>query len=200
MSPPGYSFSGISLDLAPNAPDSSWSTASPMLVARRELAAVTVNGKIYAIGGFSSGHLASVEEYSESTDSWSFVASMPTPRSQLSAVVVGQKIYAIGGSNGVFLDTVEEYNPATDSWTTRSPMLTARDRLATVVVDGKILAIGGHNGAALTTVEEYDPATDTWSVMPSLPASNSEGTRHTGHGIASPPSGDAPPHGCDSRP
>lgn len=182
--PPGYTFSGISLVPEGVLPDEPlWSYVPPMLVARGELAAAATNGKIYAIGGFSSGHLASVEEYSESTNSWSFRAPMPTPRSQLSAVVVDQKIYAIGGFDGGFLGTVEVYDPTQDSWSARAPMPTPRRLHTMVVVSGRILAIGGHNGAALTTVEEYDPATDTWATKPPMPGLNSEGAAASLNGI-----------------
>src|SRR5687767_7369645 len=74
VSPPGYSYSGISLNATP------WSAASPMLVARVDLAAASVNGRIYAIGGYNynAGYLSSVEEYFPESDTWTFRTPMPT--------------------------------------------------------------------------------------------------------------------------
>ncbi|MHC4192469.1 MAG: LamG-like jellyroll fold domain-containing protein [Planctomycetota bacterium] len=74
-----------------------------------------VNGKIYAIGGFTTrdNHLSPVEEYDPLTDTWTRKADMPTARSGLSTSAVNGKIYAIGGwvGSSTVLSTVEEYDP-----------------------------------------------------------------------------------------
>jgi len=174
--PPGYTYSGISLPTDPGAPDTpTWTVASTMLVARRELAAASVNGKVYAIGGYNAGYLSSVEAYSPESDTWTFRTPMPTARARIAAVVVGQLVYVIGGYDGAYLGTVEVYDPTTDTWSSRTSMPTARGLLTAVVVDGKVLAMGGHNGGALNVVEEYDPVLDSWNTLPSLPGVNSEG-------------------------
>jgi N-acetylneuraminic acid mutarotase len=169
--PPRYSSSGLTVWAFGDTP---WSSAAPMLVARQELAAAVVSGKIYAIGGYGAGYLASVEEYSPETNSWTFRASMSTPRAELDVGVVDQKIYAIGGQDGAYLNMVEVFDPAMNIWSSRTPMPTPRDRHTTAVVNGKILVMGGYNGVALATVEEYDPASDTWTTKAPLPAPNAE--------------------------
>ena len=153
----------------------SWDTKASMPTARGALAAVAVNGKIYAIGGqYSDGsniyYLSTNEEYDPSTDSWTTKASMPTARSVLAAAAVNGKIYAIGGYRpSSYLSTNEEYDPSTDSWTTKASMPTARPYLAAAAVNGKIYAIGGHNGSSLSTNEEYNPSTDSWTTKASMP-------------------------------
>jgi len=139
----------------------SWRKVADMPTARYALAAATVNGKIYAIGGRPLD-VGIVEEYDPSTDGWRRVADMPTARVDLAAAMVDGKIYVIGGYDGSRLRTVEEYDPKTDSWRMLAAMPTARNYLAAASVDGKIYAIGGivaGNGGrvSLNTVEEYTP-------------------------------------------
>jgi N-acetylneuraminic acid mutarotase len=147
-----------------------------MPTARTNLAAATVGGSIYAIGGSGNrgGVLNTLETYDTSTGAWTTAASMPTPRSDLAAAVVNGIVYAIGGQTvngvtGVALNTVEAYNPASNSWSTAASMPTPRWDLAVVAVNGKIYAIGGggnnsnnYNGL-VNTVEVYDPSTNAWS-------------------------------------
>ena len=141
------------------------------------LAAVTVNGVIYAIGGISAqsgAMLNTLEAYDPVSNTWSTKASMPTARADLAAVVVNGLIYAIGGgnfsANPNTLNAMEVYDPASDTWTTKSSMPTARFSLGAVVMNGLIYAIGGEATCtlavgSLTTavVEIYDPSSDTWS-------------------------------------
>jgi N-acetylneuraminic acid mutarotase len=82
------------------------------------LATATVNGKIYAIGGYDSASsiLSAVEEYDPVTNQWTGKAPMPTPRAQLTTAEIGGHIYAIGGvtdisSPATAVATVEEYRP-----------------------------------------------------------------------------------------
>ena len=76
-----------------------------MPTAKYRLAAVTVNGKIYATIGPA---VSTVEVYDPASNTWSAAAPMPTARSSLTAATVKGKIYAIGGANGsVYLNTVE---------------------------------------------------------------------------------------------
>lgn len=184
VAPPGYTYTGVSLYVESGTPGlPTWSTISPMLVPRAELAAAAVNGKVYAIGGWNGQYLASVEEYSPETETWSYRTPMLTARKEMEAAVVGQTVYVFGGSNGSYLDTVEAYDPATDSWSARAPMPTPRDRLTSAVVSGKVLVFGGYQGQALSVVEEYDPATDTWEIKPPMPAVDSEAAAAVVNGL-----------------
>ncbi|MHC4597240.1 MAG: Kelch repeat-containing protein, partial [Planctomycetota bacterium] len=156
-----------------------WTEKAPMPTARTTLSASTVDGKIYAIGGY--GGRSAVEQYNPVTDTWTKKASLPTPRQWLSTSAVNGKIYAIGGDargGAPGLSTVEEYDPATDTWTEEAltPMPTARFTLSTSVVDGKIYAIGGILRATQSgpetpssAVEAYDPETDTWTEKAPMP-------------------------------
>ncbi len=99
-----------------------WFTMAPMPTARGELAAVAVNGKIYAIGGISSSgsELSTVEVYDAATNTWSNAPSMQVAREFVTTVDVNGLIYAIGGefsSSFLLLNTVEQYSPPVTIYT-----------------------------------------------------------------------------------
>jgi N-acetylneuraminic acid mutarotase len=118
-----------------------------------------VDGKIYAIGGYSGAFignpsridsLSSAEVYDPSTDKWTTLASMSATRCYHQTEVIDGKIYAIGGwdvkvgeARGRILSSTEVYDPSTNKWTTLSDMSTARYFFQTEVIDDKIYAIGG---------------------------------------------------------
>src|SRR5256712_5826846 len=76
-----------------------WSKKASMLQPRCLHAAVTVNGKLYVIGGVDSkgNDSAAVEVYDSGSDTWTSKAPMPTARRLLAAVEAYGIIYAIGG-------------------------------------------------------------------------------------------------------
>ncbi|WP_432401421.1 kelch repeat-containing protein [Wukongibacter sp. M2B1] len=131
-----------------------WATKQSMTTSRYGLKVVELNGKIYAIGGFETDFLNTVEEYDPATDTWTTKTSMPTGRYLLSLTKVNNKIYAIGGVGGA--KSVEEYDSAIDTWTTKASMSTGRNNLFVAEMNNKIYAIGG--GASDTPknlVEEF---------------------------------------------
>ena len=149
-----------------------WETKTPMPTRRDALAAASVDGKIYVLGGRNgtNDYLSTNEEYDPGTDSWITRAAMPTARRYLAAAAVSDRIYAIGGYNTTYLSTNEEYDPSTNAWTTRASMPTARRAFAVAVVNEKIYAMGGADGSGVLSVnEEYDPSTDTWATKASMP-------------------------------
>ena len=152
----------------------------------------SVNGKIYAIGGWGINEwgqlynlVSTVEEYDTQTNTWRRVAEMPTARAHLAAVAVGEKIYAIGGwDGGQRLATVEAYDPQKDRWESVADMPTPRTGLAATAVDGKIYAFGGtvpaftgvggvrYRKSAL--VEEYAPKINSWRAVNNMPAARED--------------------------
>ena len=51
-----------------------------MATARCHLTVAVLDGKVYAVGGFSGGDLSSVERYDPATNAWQVVAPMATAR------------------------------------------------------------------------------------------------------------------------
>jgi N-acetylneuraminic acid mutarotase len=94
-----------------------WATKTVLPTARTRAAAVTVNRKIYVIGGTDDViDLAKVDLYDPSSDTWTAKTAMPTARSGSGIAFVNGKIYVFGGSSSSnpHLTTVEEYDPLLD--------------------------------------------------------------------------------------
>lgn len=167
---------GFGIQLSPRAQGDTWLPVEPMPTARESVAACTVDGKIYAVGGFpgrSARGIDTNERYDPATNSWTRMAPMPTGRRMPVTGVVDGKCYVIGGrtdDGGTPLDDLEVYDPKTDSWTTHAPMPTPRFAHAAAVVDGIIYVIGGTDGGRVfQLVEAYDPATGSWTTRTQMP-------------------------------
>ena len=142
----------------------SWTRKADMPTARQYLAAVTVAGKIYVIGGSlslaSGGTLVlPVAAYDPTTDSWTNRANIPTGRGCLAACAVDGIIYAIGGrtAGGQLFSTVEAYDPVNNKWTTKSSLPKPLWFLTASAVNGLIYVFEG------TDTFAYDPKTDHWT-------------------------------------
>ena len=116
-----------------------WTKKADMPTARAYLSASAVDGKIYAIGGWTRANTySSVEVYDPATDRWTKKADMPIGRYHSATSVVNGKIYAIGGWGlpTLLMVEVEEYDPATDRLTKKADMPLGRYHSATSAVDG----------------------------------------------------------------
>jgi hypothetical protein len=86
--------------LAEAAPNS-WQARAPMPTGRYGLVAASVNGIVYAIGGWFNGTLRTVEAYHPTTNTlvaWRTMAKLPAARTWPSgAAVISGKIYVTGG-------------------------------------------------------------------------------------------------------
>ena len=153
----------------------SWVQRASMPTKRTTLTAVSVDNKIYAIGGaasISGGAFSTNEEFDPLSNSWTVKASMPTPRNWITAAVVNNKVYVIGGtdnSGGVF-SMNEEYDPLTDTWTAKSSIPQGSMAYGIGVVNDKIYVIGGwtHSGP-IAMNQEYDPQTNAWTMKAPMP-------------------------------
>ncbi len=156
----------------------SWTTAAPLRTARYLFgAALSRNGRVYAIGGLSGNQvLSSVETYSPARNQWTEgPAALPTAAIGFPAVAIGAgAIVAVGGQNyGPYgpndLNSMFIYNGV--SWRRGAPLPTARFELgAAALPDGRIYTVGGVSVSGfMATVEAYNPLTDRWSSAVALP-------------------------------
>jgi N-acetylneuraminic acid mutarotase len=146
-----------------------WTALKPMPSTRGAASAVSVDGKIYVMGGAGvhpgtknvplliapdttpNRSFDVVEEYDVSSDSWHARSTMPTPRNQFALAAANGKVYAIGGRMGSAFalfgsntEVVEEYSPANDTWgSEKAKMSTPRASLSWGVYNGRICIIGG---------------------------------------------------------
>jgi N-acetylneuraminic acid mutarotase len=171
-------------------PTSPYKKGAPFPEPDEELYGVTVNGKLYVIGGWGDGKARGVNyEYDPATDVWTKKSPMPHPAHHAALAAANGKIYAFGGfvapANtavpvGAAWEPIAdawEFNPATDAWKPLAPLPGKRGSAIAAEVDGKIYVIGGATtmegskapfftpfgpARVLGTNEVYDPATDKW--------------------------------------
>ena len=128
---------------------------------RDHLAAATVQGRVYVIGGRLGRdyhrNLSTVDMYNPVTKQWTKAADLPTGRSGMTAAVIDDVIYVVGGEapDGTF-STNEAYQPATNTWTTAAPMPTGRHGLGSAVVGHDMFVMDGgpKPGGSFTDVNE----------------------------------------------
>jgi hypothetical protein len=131
---------------------------------RDHLAAVALDGKIYAIGGeFGHDQLSDqknyVHRYDPRRNTWTRVASLPQAKSHMEAgtFVLGGTIICAGGqiTGRVSTSQVDQYDPATNTWIAVKSLPQPRQGGTIQMVGHKILVA---LGATLTT----EPQTDAW--------------------------------------
>jgi N-acetylneuraminic acid mutarotase len=156
--------------------ENSWATMKSMPGPRGALGAVTLNGKVYAIGGFCqladmNATVRNNEVYNPASGNWTKAQAMPTARYWFGIAAANNQIFCIGGlqSNNI-TGANEVFNPDTNMWRTKASLPAPRYQLCAYAVDGKIYALGGVNASGVTGINQvYDPATDTWADKASIP-------------------------------
>ncbi|XP_062964171.1 kelch-like protein 8 isoform X2 [Cynocephalus volans] len=159
----------------------SWFFGPEMNSRRRHVGVISVEGKVYAVGGHDGNeHLGSMEMFDPLTNKWMMKASMNTKRRGIALASLGGPIYAIGGldDNTCFND-VERYDVESDQWSTVAPMNTPRGGVGSVALVNHVYAVGGNDGvASLSSVERYDPHLDKWIEVKEM------GQRRAGNGVS----------------
>ncbi|TQV89496.1 Kelch repeat-containing protein [Aliikangiella coralliicola] len=137
--------------------DKYWEEAAPISVARNSAAGVTLNGKIYYIGGriYAKQHQNQtlVERYDPEMDAWEKVSPIPLATAGISAAVANGKIYVFGGERWINRNTsrskwitysdVWQYDPQKDKWEKAGDMSSTRHGLGAVTINDQIYLIGG---------------------------------------------------------
>ncbi|XP_019381126.1 PREDICTED: kelch-like protein 35 [Gavialis gangeticus] len=128
----------------------------------------TLQGKIYAVGGFDGFYrLSSVECYDTFSNRWSIVAPLPQAVSSAAIVPCLNKLYVLGGAvdDSVNSDKVQCYDPEENKWTLLSPTPFSQRCINAVSLDNRIYIVGG----LLNKIFCYDPKEDTWREVAALP-------------------------------
>ena len=177
-----------------------WSKAAPFpaIDADEEMYGITVNGKMYVLGGYGQGGnpRGAVYEYDPAADSWTKKKPMPKPVHHQAMAEYQGKIYMFGGfaaptpqpplGGGGWVPVADawEYDPAADSWKALPPLPTKRGSALAFQVNGRFYVIGGASthpnsrlqaltgdgpGRSVDANEMFDPATGRWTARESLP-------------------------------
>jgi N-acetylneuraminic acid mutarotase len=99
-----YGLALLAISSQASAQAGTWVEKAPMPTNRATLAAATVNGVIYAIGGYNLAGgftlMNANEAYDPATNTWATRAPMPTARYAIAAAASGGVVYVAGGNNG----------------------------------------------------------------------------------------------------
>jgi N-acetylneuraminic acid mutarotase len=134
-----------------------WDLAAPMtgtVSARSDLAAVSINGKVWVFGGCDVSKTGAVQlskevdMYDPSTNTWTKEANLPGGACAFSQVVaIGTTVYIIGGYFGTKAPPGNEvwaYDTLTGATNTDfATMPTARSEMGVVALNGSIYTVGG---------------------------------------------------------
>ncbi len=146
-----------------------WSSTAPASVKRvSHGAALLPNGKVMVIGGYSTGHLDSLELFDPAGNTWSLLATkLKVKRASPSVTALkGGNVVIAGGYyqekyKGYWTDSIEVYEVKTGLLKTVPDKMQFKraGHQASLMSDGKVLITGGYCGQSckLTGDEIYDP-------------------------------------------
>ncbi|WP_018254635.1 S8 family serine peptidase [Salinispora mooreana] len=172
----GTRYGGALAETGPSA-DDAWTRVADLPAAIFDNSAVTLDGRVYSIGGGTgSGLERKVWVYDPDADSWSELPELAGSRAKPGVAAVGGKIYVTGGwaDNGNPDATVDVFDPDTESWsrldgvTNPAPVAAA----GTAVAGDKIYLVGGCTDGACTASDEtvaFDPQTETFTTRAPYP-------------------------------
>lgn len=164
------------------AASNTWATKPSLMPWRMYMAAGTINGVIYVVGGRGreGATLRRVDAYTVSTNTWSQVAPLPGARSHPNgASMINGKLYVTGGSNRDYkwTKTLFVYDPGTNSWTRKADMPRPSCDGDQGVIAGQLYvytgcSISANMGAVFF---RYNPTTDTWVKRAAPPNDHANG-------------------------
>ncbi|MFD1324323.1 S8 family serine peptidase [Micromonospora sonneratiae] len=171
-----YGAAGNVAQAAPQV-DDAWTRVADLPAAVFDNAAVTLDGKVYSIGGGSgTGNEKKIWVFDPAANAWTALPDMPSARAKPSAAAVNGKIYVLGGwaSGGTPVATVDVFDPAAGTWSTLSGVTNPSPASAagTAVVNGKIYLTGGCLDGNCTDSNKlvvFDPAAGSFSTGANYP-------------------------------
>lgn len=136
-------------------------------------AAATSDGRVWVVGGRTSGGLAThMLTLDLRTFRWSSLPG-PRPREHLAATALDGRVYAIGGRLSGYdtnLATVEAYDPSAAVWRRLPNLPDARGGTGAAAVGGRIVSVGGEApDGTRRTVWALRPGAGGWARLPDLP-------------------------------
>ena len=142
-----------------------WTEVVSPPTARSELAAVSLEGRAYVIGGF--GGASTLEVYDPATDTWDTLPPLPEALNHLMAASYGREIFVFGGyaddNLRITSDRAYAYDIDAQTWRTLAELPVGKAAGTAVSLGDKIYVVGGEPNDSL----RYHPPTDTYETLPS---------------------------------
>jgi N-acetylneuraminic acid mutarotase len=138
----------------------SWTKLAPLPVPRDAGMGVSLNGKLYAIGGRNTvvqAITARVDVFDPISGAWSPRTPMPTARGDAAAGVVNGRIVVAGGEGNLssvrgLFDRTERFDPVFNLWEALPPMRTPRHGAGGATVDDTFYVPGGGDQGGFSAV------------------------------------------------
>ena len=129
-----------------------WNELSAMSTAREGAKLVWYQNEIWALGGYDSEFLDSVESYDPVSDTWQSRTSLPQTRGWAIAWTQNGEIYVGGGrsNGGHHHDSVIKYDTFSDSWINVGTLPEIKYVADATVLNGYIFVISGDNSISLS--------------------------------------------------
>ncbi len=144
-----------------------WDALVPLPTPRFSLAAVTLGGKILAMGGgaFRDGVFRNydlVEGYDPVRQAWMKEGelSLPWPSAGLGGCVIDERVYVLGGNNGERIHSFGAcYDPKERQWFELPPMQEPHAAMGVVALEEILFVLGGRgaDNAPVNTMEAFSP-------------------------------------------
>ena len=165
-----------------------WSEAAQPPMEVHHVQAVSLDGLVYILGGFTGGWpyetpLSHVLIYDPLQDVWQIGPKIPEDRRRGAAGVTvhDDKIYMvngiINGHTSGWVNWLDEYDPYANSWKKLPNSPEARDHFQAAVIDNKLYVAGGRRSGSAETgfagtvgpTNVYNFDTQTWKILPEIP-------------------------------
>lgn len=149
-----------------------WSRGPDLPLAVNHGMALTADGVIYALGGYTgeSGLSAPTDRaFALRGGRWDELPPMPEVRAAAGAAAIGGKIYVAGGvgPNGLAANTLV-FDIAARTWSVAPGVPTPREHLG-VATDGSRLFVAGGRPPNTDRLEAFDPSTGEWERLEDMP-------------------------------
>jgi hypothetical protein len=156
-----------------------WRRLPNLPVAVNHPMAAAAGGRLYVLGGASSGNSASRTAFVFFRGRWTRLPDMPESRAAAGAAVVGRTLYVMGGvtdagrlNNRELARTALAFDLDARRWSTiEGP--TPREHLGVTAARGAVYVVAGRTAgfdSNLRLVEVYVPSRRTWSKLPDVPS------------------------------
>ena len=144
--------------------DERWQDYQVLNTPRSNVAAVTYENQLFAIGGnFAEGVSGNVEVFSPIENSWISLVDKPTPVTEVSAILIGEKIYVPGGktADDKVTDKFEVFDPRRNTWEERASIPIVLSDYGLASFGGDLYLFGGWDGSKPSDATlKYDPDQD----------------------------------------
>lgn len=153
---------------------SSWSSGPALPVALQEISAVTIDDRIWVVGGFEgTGEVSTVRVLDPTARTWSLGPPLPVARHHVQLATLDGDLYVLGGMETTRFTNVDDawvLRSGASTWTEIAPLPEERGAGYGAEVDGRLYIVGGQGrGGLSTSTLVYDPATDTWTTAAAIP-------------------------------